>query len=620
VLLITNSNKEKLKFVDNCINPIVKINVYGEYTLSFTVPADTDYLQYVNIDNLCLCDGQYFNIGKYKVYRNLNSRLIDVYCEHISYEELMKDNDLIYNMNAGKDRTTTFSLAEGLRRVCASTNMNFTLDHDSSYNFIVKSEATKRKVLMQLMQAYGKQIKFDNYKIIVSDKLSDYNGVDFRIGKNIQEISKTVDKTTKDSQGNPAYAYELNVVDLSDFYNWDKAGIWDEVKVIDTELGIKFKGIIVEIEYNPVTKKNTKVSINNTIGSLADYEADIEDKIEDNANNIDDTNTKLDDTTKDINDKIDKTNDDLSLKIDKTNEALTITAQDLRNKDDQLTSKIEITAQQLSSDYNQKITSANGRITEANSRITQTAQQITMEVNSKISDVNGRIDSANSRITQTANQITMEVNQKITDVNGKVDAANSKITQTAEQITTEVNKQVTDINGKIDAANSNISQTAEQITTEVNKQFTDVDNKITETNSKIEQTASEIKSTVSSMSDDVGKIQSTIDQQADKISMVVSSDGDIKAASIAMAIADDGSAINMIADHISITPKSGVINFPDGQSLDCRNDAVRLRYSSSNYVRIDDDGISLYDGGSYCFAFKSDGMYYRGRKVKLTFE
>ena len=80
-------------------------------------------------------------------------------------------------------------------------------------------------------------------------------------------------------------------------------------------------------------------------------------------------------------------------------------------------------------------------------------------------------------------------------------------------------------------------------------------------NSKIEQTASMIRSEVNNY---VTNLQSEIKQEADRISMVVSSDGHINAAEIVASINNGQSSIKLAADHIDI---DGLVSALEAESL-----------------------------------------------------
>lgn len=196
-----------------------------------------------------------------------------------------------------------------------------------------------------------------------------------------------------------------------------------------------------------------------------------------------------------------------------------------------------------------------------------------------------------NNITNSIEEIKEDVEETNKEFRSKFEVTDDKISMNVEEI------------GKTKAQ---LEITSNQIRAEVN----DVENKL---NSKISITADRIESQVERVDD---RLSSRITQQADKIEMVVDGRGDIRAASIALAISEDYSAISMIADRIEIKPRSGIIEFPNGQDIDCRGGDIRIRNSSRNYFRISGDFDFIY-GGSILASITSSGIYFRGRRVML---
>ncbi|WP_460269012.1 phage tail spike protein [Clostridium botulinum] len=207
--------------------------------------------------------------------------------------------------------------------------------------------------------------------------------------------------------------------------------------------------------------------------------------------------------------------------------------------------------------------------------------------------------------------IKIELGMPKKDLTLTIKQAMVEIEFTKEKIEMEVSNLDKSLSSKLEI-------TEKHIMTEVN----DVNRSL---NSKIEQTAETITFTVNNK---ISNINSKIEQQADSISLVVDGGGSIKAGQIALAIANNSSAINMLADTINIIPHDGVINFSNGTSIDTRDSSgqnrdnfIRLRADRYHYVCVDanNEAISLFfpgGGGSHAYwTFKKDGLYKDGVKV-----
>ncbi|HDI3055699.1 TPA: phage tail protein [Clostridium botulinum] len=207
--------------------------------------------------------------------------------------------------------------------------------------------------------------------------------------------------------------------------------------------------------------------------------------------------------------------------------------------------------------------------------------------------------------------IKIEMGMRKKDLTLQIKQTIAEIEFTKEKIEMEVSNLDKSLSSKLEI-------TEKHIMTEVN----DVNRSL---NSKIEQTAEKITFTVNNQ---ISKVNSKIEQQADSISLIVDGGGSIKAAQIALAIANNSSAINMLADTINIIPHDGVINFSNGTSIDTRDSSgqnrdnfIRLRADKYHYVCVDanNEAISLFfpgGGGSHAYwTFKKDGLYKDGVKV-----
>ncbi|MHB9920616.1 endopeptidase [Clostridium botulinum] len=207
--------------------------------------------------------------------------------------------------------------------------------------------------------------------------------------------------------------------------------------------------------------------------------------------------------------------------------------------------------------------------------------------------------------------IKIELGMAKKDLTLTIKQAMAEIEFTKEKIEMEVSNLDKSLSSKLEITEKHIMTEV----TNVNKSL----------NSKIEQTAETITFTVNNQ---ISKVNSKIEQQADKINLVVDGGGSIKAAQIALAIANDSSSINMLADTINLIPNNGVINFSNGTSIDTRDSSgqnrdnfIRLRADKYHYVCVDanDGAISLFfpgGGGSHAYwTFKKDGLYKDGVKV-----
>lgn len=444
LIRILDSNQQKLKFIKDAINPIVRVSLLGEFTFSFS--CTLEYIEYLHHQNYVLVDDELFKIQKYKTFRTKdNKKLINVYCEQVSYKFLNPPYLESFNYVKGQ-ATQLIDLSYALNSILQGTGFTYNVDSTSSQLFTIKQQCTKRRVFMSLAKAWGKEIKFHKFDITLKNRIGADNGVQYRVGKNIIGISKEVDDTQWDEFGNPLVSYEIEAIDQSTQYAFEKVDIGDTVKVIDKELGISLKTRVLEKEYDPITKQVAKVVVSNKIPDLTDYQLEIEEQAKQNANDIINNKDQLDQTAENLQNQISETEHGLSLEIQKTNQSLAITAQDFTDRYNKQQSQINIMPSEIKTSVRQEITDPlTQRVRTTESSITQQADQIQLLVQSS-SDINGQIQIMHSSITQQANQIQSVVWETQT-INGQITQMGSIITQQSNQIS-----MVVDAGGRVNGA------------------------------------------------------------------------------------------------------------------------------------------------------------------------
>lgn len=204
----------------------------------------------------------------------------------------------------------------------------------------------------------------------------------------------------------------------------------------------------------------------------------------------------------------------------------------------------------------------------------------------------------------------------LNNISNSIDEVKEDMQENNKKIKSKIEQQ----DDKITLAVEEVNRTKAQIEITVDSIKSKVENMETNTSTEIEQKTDAITLTVT---DELNKMNSKITQQANNISLVVDGGGSIKAAQIALAIANNSSAISMIADNIEIKPSSGIIEFPNGQVIDCRDNvgdhAIRMG-SNATYVKSSSGGIDVYHNGIQAWSFTSNGVYFKGKKLKIQYE
>jgi hypothetical protein len=185
---------------------------------------------------------------------------ISVSCEHIVYELL--DNVMTDFSYSYKDITTVITACLlGTDFTFADTDV--TLKTDINYT----EECNSKQILQAIANNWKAELVYNRYNIYAYKQRGQDRGVDFRFGKNITGLKRTVDRSKRDDDGNPTVSYEVDVVELKfvdeDYAQLEHFELGDTVRIVDSALNISVKQRIVSLERDVLTGKNTTITLGN---------------------------------------------------------------------------------------------------------------------------------------------------------------------------------------------------------------------------------------------------------------------------------------------------------------------------------------------------------------------
>ena len=288
VIVSKNDLNTPLAYLNNIQNDNCTISksINGEDTLEFTAIIEelkTDFLYDEN--NLILVDNDLYKPLVLEEEHHDNGLLtISVDCEHISYELLDKimpdfsyaNSDIATVINACL-LDTDFILAG--TDVTLKTDINYT------------DECNARQILIAIANDWKAELRFNKYNIYAYKQIGESRGVDFRFGKNLKSIRRTVDRSNKDSNGNPAISYDVDVVNLAlaggEYAELEYFELGDTVRIVDEALNIEIQQRIIELEKDVLTGKNTNL----VLGAVDDDLRQTVSGLQNNVNNVTETVT-----------------------------------------------------------------------------------------------------------------------------------------------------------------------------------------------------------------------------------------------------------------------------------------------------------------------------------------
>lgn len=270
--IVKDKSGKQLAILNNVSKATIREKINGDYIFTFTAIIEelkTDYIQYGNQIEI---ENQLFNIVTYTKERTSNNKLLcSVYCEQVSYE-LLEENTLFDYSN--------ITATEALQYALEGTSFTVGTVEDLGTQTFQRDEQeiNKRALLIDIAQAYDAELEFDKYTVNLYSMRGANNGVEIRLGKNLKGIKHIVDGTKKDSEGNPKVIYEIDFLELEEldeFKALETIRLGDTVKPVDEGLGIEIAARIVEYEYNPIEKRNSKVILSNFQDDISTYNVEI---------------------------------------------------------------------------------------------------------------------------------------------------------------------------------------------------------------------------------------------------------------------------------------------------------------------------------------------------------
>ena len=273
--------------------------------------------------------------------------------------------------------------------------------------------------------------------------------------------------------------------------------------------------------------------------------SEINDKIEENTNNFNNSIINLDDkltglsssvdtrfteAAEDTDSKIGELSGSFDTKISNITGEIESVRQDFKVGQGEFRSEINTKIKDLTADVeinfkdvNEKIAGNVTGIANLDSQIKQTESSITQSVSNQIKAVNDKISKESTGIrtyvqdnystkTQTADKISSEitsVKKLITDGDNSVKTYLQNNYSTATQTSTMIENKVSSINTRLGSAESRITQTNNKIESEIKSVRSDTADIISATNSRITQTDKKIESRVTS-----GEARSIFRQEA----------------------------------------------------------------------------------------------------------
>lgn len=263
ILTIQNASAITLAYLNNLESGTCHEVINGEYTLNFVVliePLKAEYLYDRN--NIIIYNNDYFRVINIEELHNEDNMLkASVVAEHISYDLIGEERESFIE----NDRAAIWVMNAAL----SGTGFEFT-GTDVMTTASIELQGTEeepiniRNVLFNIASIWSGELEYFRNQVSLKKQLGQNRGVDFRFGKNLQEVKRIIDYSTDPI----SISYDVTVVQGSELEELGYFALGDTVRVIDDALDIDHYSRIVEVEKDIITGINSKVVLGQPIADL----------------------------------------------------------------------------------------------------------------------------------------------------------------------------------------------------------------------------------------------------------------------------------------------------------------------------------------------------------------
>ncbi len=250
MIAILNSELRMRGIVNRVIEANYKETLAGEKEINFTAIIDDKILGLVNDNTIFALNDDYFDTSflLYSLEEGLYT--IEVEAEHVSYR-LNKESYHVGKFVAAGTPT------EVLNMILEGTEFSVgTVEFSEPMIFTHIQKTSRRKILIDFVNQLGGDILFDKFKVNILSHRGSSAVKSVLPDRDIQKISKTVDKYSLDENSNPTITYICEpVANPKKTYE-----LGDEILVANKLLNITQPFRIISMSVNPYDQSTLKLT------------------------------------------------------------------------------------------------------------------------------------------------------------------------------------------------------------------------------------------------------------------------------------------------------------------------------------------------------------------------
>jgi len=236
-------------------------SINGINTLELEANLNSKLSLLITEDSILEVNNDYFDIAYIKKEVNeSNDHTIEIQAEHISY----RLNDPQYNVEFFTEMGTPSYI---LTKILEGTPFTFGYVESTEYTvYSAQEPKSRRQLLMEFVAFISGEVVFSQFDVSILSHRGSIDPIPTITGKNVNLISKIVDKRKRDQNGNPLVSYTCRPMYLPG----DKYELGDNIILINSDLGISEALRLVSISVNPYNESETTLQFATYNNGLAE--------------------------------------------------------------------------------------------------------------------------------------------------------------------------------------------------------------------------------------------------------------------------------------------------------------------------------------------------------------
>ena len=240
--------------VQNTLTACRLEEINGENTLDFSAILDTKLSLLITDDTVLELDNDYFDVSVMKKeVSSDNTYLVSIESDHISY----RLNDPKYNIEwfaaTGTPQQILTQILQGTEFTAG------VVDNTTPCTYSAQEAKSRRQLLMEFLKSVGGELKFNKFSIDIKTHRGDTISKPIVKGKNVNVVTRSLNKREKDAAGKPLVVYTCEPLYLPG----DNYILGDEVILIHTDLGVNISLRVVRMKTNPYDKYESTFDLGN---------------------------------------------------------------------------------------------------------------------------------------------------------------------------------------------------------------------------------------------------------------------------------------------------------------------------------------------------------------------